>query len=668
MKEIKLTPKRKEALAQLGINNTEDIINYFPYRYDRLEFLDYHQWELNSKVVIEGEVFSRPKVARFGRGKSVIHFELGNRQDVFRITVFNQPWYRNLEIGEHLTIVGKYEGGNRILATQTTKDEMKELLGVKPVYSLKDKIKPKTFSKLVSDALEANKNEITDFMPADIMHKYSFMNRYDALCNVHFPDDEKALRKAIDTLKYEEFFRFQLYMLYRRQQAFNRDERYRKVFDVTKIREFADRLPYNLTDDQKLAVNDIIRDMKGNYKMGRLLQGDVGCGKTVVAFIAMYACYLAGQQSCLMAPTEILAKQHYGNMKKMFADYDVRIALLYSNISAQERRELLSQIASGEIDFVIGTHALFQSDVEFRKLGLIITDEQHRFGVKQRQLLQDKGADADVLLMSATPIPRTLATSLYGDLDVTTITQTPNAAKKITTTLIRKNSFMEIVDQIEKLLDEGNQMYVVCAAIDNSSDVISRNVNDIYKNLTQYFNGRYRVGLLHGQMPEEEKDRVQNSFARHELDILVSTTVIEVGVDVRDANIMIIYDANRFGLSQLHQLRGRIGRHEREGFCYLLTDTQDEEALKRLQVIVENRDGFKISYYDLQLRGPGDILGYRQSGLPSFNIGNVVNDADLLNRSRQDVQEILNRINDPQYAEVKKFLAKISTNEPFYMD
>ncbi|MBR2701706.1 MAG: ATP-dependent DNA helicase RecG [Erysipelotrichaceae bacterium] len=668
MKEIKLTPKRKEALLQLGINNTEDIINYFPYRYDRLEFLDYHQWALNSKVVVEGEVFSRPKVARFGRGKSVIHFELGNQQDVFRITVFNQPWYRNLEIGEHLTIVGKYEGGNRILATQTTKDEMDEILGIKPVYSLKDKIKPKTFSKLVRDALDANINEISDFMPDDIMSRYGFMNRYEALCNVHFPDDETALRKAIDTLKYEEFFRFQLYMLYRRQQAFNRDERYRKVFDVAKIREFADKLPYTLTDDQKRAVNDIIRDMKGNYKMGRLLQGDVGCGKTVVAFIAMYACYLSGQQSCLMAPTEILARQHYGNMKKMFADYDVRIALLYSNISAQERRELLKQISAGEIDFVIGTHALFQSDVDFRKLGLIITDEQHRFGVKQRQLLQDKGADADVLLMSATPIPRTLATSLYGDLDVTTITQTPNAAKKITTTLIRKNSFMEIVDQIEKLLDEGNQMYVVCAAIDNSSDVISRNVNDIYKNLKQYFNGRYRVGLLHGQMPEEEKDRVQNSFARHELDILVSTTVIEVGVDVRDANIMIIYDANRFGLSQLHQLRGRIGRHEREGFCYLLTDSQDEEALKRLQVIVDNRDGFKISYYDLQLRGPGDILGYRQSGLPSFNIGNVVNDADLLNRSRQDVQEILNDIDDPKYYSIREFLAKIRTNEPFYMD
>ena len=668
MKEIKLTPKRREALAQLGINNTEDLINYFPYRYDRLEFLDYHLWSVNSRVIVEGEVFSHPKTARFGRGKSVIHFELGNRQDVFRITVFNQPWYRNLEIGQHLTIVGKYEGGNRILAMQTTKEEMQELLGIKPVYSLKDRMKPKTFSKLVNDALTANEGEITDFLPAGIMRKYGFMDRYQALWNVHFPNDETALQKAIDTLKYEEFFRFQLFMMYRRQQAFNRDERYRKVFDAAKIREFAAELPFELTDDQKRAVNDIIRDMKGNYKMGRLLQGDVGCGKTVVAFIAMYACYLAGQQSCLMAPTEILAKQHYGNMKKMFRNHDVRIGLLYSSISARERRELLQQIASGEIDFIIGTHALFQNDVEFRKLGLIITDEQHRFGVRQRQLLQDKGADADVLLMSATPIPRTLATSLYGDLDVTTITQTPNAAKKITTTLIRKNSFMAIVDEIEQLLDEGNQMYVVCAAIDNTSDVISRNVNDIYKNLNRYFQGRYRIGLLHGQMTEEEKDRVQNSFAEHELDILVATTVIEVGVDVRDANIMIIYDANRFGLSQLHQLRGRIGRHEKEGFCYLLTDSQDEEALKRLKVIVDNMDGFKISYYDLQLRGPGDILGYRQSGLPSFNIGNVVNDADLLNRSRHDVQEILNKIDDPQYVTVRDFLAKISINEPFYMD
>ena len=668
MKEIKLTPKRRLALNELGINNTSDLINYFPYRYEKLEFLDYHNWTVNSKVVVEGKVFSRPKVFRFGRRRSVIHFELGNDQDVFKISVFNQPWYQSLDIGDHLTVVGKYEGNNKIVASQTTKDDMQEILGIKPVYSLKDKLKPKTFSKLVKDALDLNAGEIENFLPAEIMEKYGFVNRAEALNQVHFPDDDRKLQKAIDTLKYEEFFRFQCYMMYRKQLGHDENEKYRKVFDSQKIREFADKLPFTLTDDQKSAVNDIIRDLKSNYKMGRLLQGDVGCGKTVVAFMAMYATYLAHQQSCLMAPTETLAKQHYKNMVRMFEGYDVKICLLYSGLSMQEKRKIQGQIASGDADFVIGTHALFQNDVEFKKLGLIVTDEQHRFGVKQRQSLQDKGTEADILLMSATPIPRTLATSLYGDLDVTTITQTPNAAKKITTVLIRKNSFMAVVSDIENLLDEGNQMYVVCAAIENNSDVMVRNVTDIYHNLSSYFDGRHTVGLLHGQMPEEEKDRIQDSFANGEIDILVSTTVIEVGVDVKDANIMVIYDANRFGLSQLHQLRGRIGRGQREGFCYLLTDSQDEEALKRLQVIVDNRDGFKISYYDLQLRGPGDILGYRQSGLPTFTIGNVVNDADLMNKCRKDVAVILEHIEEPQYARIREFLEQINTNEPFYMD
>ena len=396
---------------------------------------------------------------------------------------------------------------------------------------------------------------------------------------MHFPTDEASLQKGIDLLKYEEFFRFHCAMLQRRGLYRESDDRFAKSFDSKKIREFADKLPFELTDDQKSAVNDIIKDLRSSYRMARLLQGDVGCGKTVVAFIAMYAVYLAGGQSCMMAPTEILAKQHYANMVRMFADYDVRIDLLYSGLSAPERRAALERIASGETDFVIGTHALFQNDVEFKNLQLIITDEQHRFGVRQRQLLQDKGAYADMLLMSATPIPRTLATSLYGDLDVTTITQTPNASKKITTTLIRKNSFMAIVKQIEKLLDEGNQMYVVCAAIESGSDLTARNVTDVYHNLRTYFDGRYKVGLLHGQMDEEHKDAIQEGFRNHEYDILVATTVIEVGVDVKDANIMVIYDANRFGLSQLHQLRGRIGRGEREGYCYLLTDSQDEEAL-----------------------------------------------------------------------------------------
>ncbi|MBQ3375964.1 MAG: ATP-dependent DNA helicase RecG [Erysipelotrichaceae bacterium] len=668
MKEIKLTPKRREALRQLGINNTAELISYFPYRYENLQFTDYRDWEVNSRVIVEGKVFSRPKMVRFGSRKSVLHFELGNDQDTFRITVFNQPWYRSLQIGDHLTVVGKYEGSNRIVASQTTKDDMQELLGITPVYSLKDKMKPKTFRQLMQNALELNRGEVGEFLPESIRDKYGFADRYNSLWRVHFPQDEKSLQKGIDVLKYEEFFRFHCAMLYRRKEIHQLSPGYRKVFDSRKIRELADDLPFTLTYDQKRAVNDIIRDLKSETRMGRLLQGDVGCGKTVVAFMAMYAVYLAGAQSCMMAPTEILAKQHYRNALKMFEGYDVNIALLYSGLSAAERREVLEKIALGETDIVIGTHALFQNDVEFSNLQLIITDEQHRFGVRQRQLLQDKGIQADVLLMSATPIPRTLATSLYGDLDVTTITQTPNASKKITTTLIKKNSFMAVVKDIEKLLDEGNQMYVVCAAIESASDITVRNVNDVYKNLSAYFDGRYKVSLLHGQMSEEERDRVQEAFRNHQTDILVATTVIEVGVDVKDANIMVIYDANRFGLSQLHQLRGRIARGQREGYCYLLTDSTDAEALKRLQVIVENTDGFKISYYDLKLRGPGDILGYRQSGLPAFNLGNVVDDAALLNSSREDAREVLEHLDDPENIEVKKYLESLNRDSGHYAD
>lgn len=668
MKEIKLTPKRREALAQLGINSTEDLLNYFPYRYEKLEFLDYHLWTVNSRVIVEGKVFSRPKMFRFGSRKSVLHFELGNDQDVFKISVFNQPWYKTLQIGDHLTVVGKYEGGNKIVASQTTKDDMSSLLGITPVYSIKDKIKPKTFRSLMQQALEINQGQIEEFLPLSLRSRYGFTDRYSALWAVHFPTDEASLQKGIDLLKYEEFFRFHCAMLQRRGAYRESDKRFAKEFDAKKIREFADKLPFELTDDQKSAVNDIIKDLRSSYRMARLLQGDVGCGKTVVAFIAMYAVYLAGGQSCMMAPTEILAKQHYGNMVRMFAGYDVHIDLLYSGLSAPERRAALERIASGETDFVIGTHALFQNDVEFRNLELIITDEQHRFGVRQRQLLQDKGAYADMLLMSATPIPRTLATSLYGDLDVTTITQTPNASKKITTTLIKKNSFMAIVKQIEKLLDEGNQMYVVCAAIESGSDLTARNVTDVYHNLRTYFDGRYKVGLLHGQMDEEHKDAVQEGFRNHEYDILVATTVIEVGVDVKDANIMVIYDANRFGLSQLHQLRGRIGRGEKEGYCYLLTDSRDEEALKRLQVIVENTDGFKISYYDLKLRGPGDILGYRQSGLPSFNLGNVVDDAAIMSAARKDAEEIMAHLDEPENEKIRKYLDGINANESVYVD
>lgn len=668
MKEVRITPKKREALEQLGITSSEDILQYYPYRYDTLEFLDYDKWEVNSHVIVEGTVLSKPKIYRFARNKSVISFELGNDHDTFRISVFNQPWYLKQQPGSLMTVIGKYEGNRKILAISTSNLPMKEVLGIKPVYSLKDKVKPKYFSELVAKVLEANKDEIVDYVNPEIKKRHGFMDKYEALKEVHFPTSSKNLTKAINYLKYEEFFKFQTYMLYRKNKAHYNDDRFIKSFDIEKVRQFVRELPFSLTEDQKLAVKDILNDLSSNYQMCRLLQGDVGCGKTIVSFVAMYACHLAGYQAVLMAPTEILAKQHYQNILKTFKNYDIKIELLYSNITNQQRKAILERIRSGETDFVVGTHAVFQQDVEFSKLGLIITDEQHRFGVKQRQQLQDKGPDADLLLMSATPIPRTLATSLYGDMDVSTIVQTPNAHKVIHTTLIPKNSFMAIVKDIEKLLDAGNQMYVVCATIEKSTELLARNVNDVYNNLNTYFKGRYKLGLLHGQMSEEEKDAVQESFARGEIDILVTTTVIEVGVDVKSANIMVIYDANRFGLSQLHQLRGRIGRGEKEGYCYLLTNSKEEDAITRLNVIVNNTDGFKISYYDLQLRGPGDILGYRQSGLPTFMLGNVVLDNELLQQAREDGKQVIANLDKKENENIRQYLLETESHDTYYLD
>ncbi len=668
MKEVRLTEKKKEALAQLGIEKSSDVLEYFPYRYETIEDAPYSSWEINSKVVVEGIVTSKPSIYRFGRNKSVINFVITTEDNTFKVAVFNQIWYLKQEVGKRIVVIGKYEGNGKILATSIINDSLENVLGIKPVYSLKDKVKPKYFSQLIAKVLEENRDEIHSFIPMSLREENHLLSRYAALKDIHFPRSSSSLQKAIKTMKYEEFFKFQCFMSYRKQINRLFDDRYAKKIDEKKLNEMIGDLPFSLTNDQQNVVNEIVNDLKSNYQMGRLLQGDVGSGKTIVSFIAMYATYLAGQQACLMAPTEILAKQHFNNIQRVFNGYNLRIELLYSGVPNIQRKQILQDIKNGHIDFVVGTHALFQQDVEFHNLGLIITDEQHRFGVKQRQLLQDKGNNPDILLMSATPIPRTLATSLYGDMDVSTISETPNKGKVIHTKLLKKNSFIPVIDEIEKLLDEGNQMYVVCATIEKSTEVLARNVNDIYNNLNDYFKGKYKLGLLHGQMDEEQKDAVQSAFSNHEIDILVTTTVVEVGVDVKNANIMVIYDANRFGLSQLHQLRGRIGRGSKEGYCYLLTNSVEEDAIERLNIIVENNDGFEISYRDLQLRGPGDILGYRQSGLPTFRLGNVVEDNELLQKTRLDALKILKDLDNPENTRVKEYLQEIQENAHYYLD
>lgn len=435
-----------------------------------------------------------------------------------------------------------------------------------------------------------------------------------------------------------------------------------KIFSNEDVWEVTRNLKFDLTNDQKKAVNEIFIDLHSNHCMMRLLQGDVGCGKTLVAGLASYACVVAHQQVAFMAPTEILAKQHVVSLEKLFEGFDVRVALYCSSMKKSEKVEILNQLKKGAIDILVGTHALFQDDVEYRELGLVITDEQHRFGVDQRRKLLSKGKKVDMLLMSATPIPRTLASSLYGDLDVTTIEEYPKGRSETITQYIASKSMKPILNEVLEKIDGGMQCYVVCPSIEENEDLSMRSVVSIYEGMRKTL-PNYRIGLLHGQMKSEEKDEIMEQFIQHKIDILVSTTVIEVGVDVKNANIMVIYDANRFGLSQIHQLRGRVGRGHIQGVCYLLSDTKDEEAIARLKKLEETRDGFEIARFDLMMRGPGDILGKRQSGLPSFILGDCVNDSNILTIAKNDALEIMDKIDE--YPMIQKLCEKYSLENKY---
>jgi len=650
---LKFTKSQIEAFKSLGINSSEDLLYYFPYRYEVLEYLPYEKWKIDSKVVFQGTITNKPKINYFKGKTCLISFECSTDFEQLKIVTFNRPWLiKQLSIGQNVTIIGKYEGYNKVLAQTINALSLDEVLGIHPVYSLKDKIREKTFLQKVDDCLNEYQDKIQSFVPSEYLKKHDFPNKYEAIHQLHQPTNKQMLVESLNSLKYEEFFKFACLMFERRKHNFKTDENYEKNFDVQKVNTFIQSLPFELTKDQLQACNEILQDLANQSQMIRLLQGDVGCGKTIVSFVAMYAIALAGKQSVLMAPTEILAKQHYLNCKKLFENTPFHVGLLYAGQTTQERNDVLQGITCGNIQLVIGTHSLFQDTVNYNNLGLIITDEQHRFGVKQREKMVNKGQYPDILLMSATPIPRTLASTLYGDMNVSTLTETPNKEKVIHTTLINKNSFIPVIDQITKLLQQGNQMYVICPSI--QEDSASRNVNTIYQNLSKYFENKFKVGLIHGQLSNEEKDQVQMKFYNHEIDILVATTVIEVGIDVKSANIMVIYDANRFGLSQLHQLRGRIGRGSQEGYCYLLTDSQEEEALKKLEIITHNSNGFDISTYDLMLRGPGEILGVRQSGLPEFVLGNIINDSKILDCAKQDCMEVMNHLE--KYPEIEKYI------------
>lgn len=663
--QLKVTAKKIPLLNAMGIIKVEDLLTHYPYRYEIIENVPFEKWEKETRIAVEGIISNQARVLRFGHKSSMTKFRILVDEREFDVSIFNRPWVSSFKQGSKITVLGKYDGSYKITAFQTNNNPLQEQLGMQPVYSTKEGITLRDIRTYISKALEVALDQTQDLIPKELHDKYRLISRKEALYYIHKPNNEEGLKQSLRYLKYDEFFRFQLTMQAIKAKETKVVKGHQKQFDMQRVQDLKRSLPFSLTHDQETTIQDILQDLHSEKVMYRMVQGDVGCGKTLVAAFGLYACVLSHKQAAFMAPTEILAKQHYRNQLQTFKDTSIRIDVLYSSLKAYEKRDILQRLKSHKIDIIIGTHALFQEQVEFHDLGMVVADEQHRFGVAQRRKLIEKGDKVDFLLMSATPIPRTLALSLFGDMDVSTIQELPAGRMPITTQLVKSKSMGPVLEEILEKIDEGNQCYVVCPAIDKNEDFDLRNVNDIYEGMQATLGRKYRIGLLHGKMSAVDKDAMMDAFLKKQIHILVSTTVIEVGVDVKDANIMVIYDAHRFGLSQIHQLRGRIGRGSRAGYCYLLSGTEDKDSLKRLHICAETSDGFEIARQDLLLRGPGDILGTRQSGIPGFVLGDVIMDAKILETARDDATKILKNITS--YPLVEKYL-DTHVNSGTYLD
>lgn len=655
LEDIKgIGPKSLLALKALNLYTKDDVINYFPYRYNVYTPVKLRECSEGDTCTITGYVESAAKVFFIRKNLNKLSFAFNTGSELVNVTIFNRAYLKpNIRIKSYISVIGKYNRkSNTFMASDIKLTPITKTV-IEPVYHLNQGIKRSNFKKLVDEILD-NTVEIKSNVPDYLIEKYNFINKKEAVTNVHKPKDINSLKKADLHLIYEELFTFMLKVSYLKEKNASDGKFNIKSFDEDKVNNFISRLPFNLTDGQKQAVDDIKGDFLSKKKMNRLILGDVGSGKTIVSFIALYMNMLAGYQGVLMAPTEILAVQHFNNMVGLFGD-KLNIQLLTSSTKKGERNKILQNLKNGDTQVLIGTHSLLNDELVYNNLGLVITDEQHRFGVNQRQILQEKGKDVDVLYMSATPIPRTLALTIYGDMDITEIRTKPGGRKEIITKIF-KNS--ELKNVLEKMLDEikaGHQIYVVAPLIDDEEDE-KMNVTSLKDKFDVAFNGMVPTGLLHGKMKPNQKDEVMNSFKNGDTKILISTTVIEVGVDVKNATMMVIFNAERFGLATLHQLRGRVGRNDMQSYCYLISDYDAE----RLKVLEESNDGFYISEQDFKLRGGGDIFGIRQSGEQSFKIANLNRDYKILMQCKSDAEEFLKSKNLDDYKVQKDILENLT--------
>lgn len=654
--------KTIELLNKLGINTIDDLLHYYPYRYDILKRSDITNLNDGDKIIIDGIVEGQPTTIFLSSKLKKIIFRINTKTTILNVTIYNKTYlYQELKCGKEVTIIGKYDKTkNTVVASDIRFDKLPMTPKIEPIYYTTSGLSRKSISKFISSVLREDYNVI-DYIPDYLSDKYNFMSKKQAIYNVHMPIDILDLKKARQRIKYEELFMYMLKINYLKRKIIQDNTAIERKIDREKIKEFISTLPFELTSDQLIAVDDILTDLESNKRMNRLLQGDVGSGKTIVAFITTYANYLSNYQTALMAPTEILAKQHYDNAKKVFKNTDMKIELLTSSLTNKKKEEIYNKLYNNEIDLIIGTQAIIQDKVNFANLGLVITDEQHRFGVNQRNSFKNKGITPDILSMSATPIPRTYALTIYGDMDVSSIKTKPEGRIPVKTYLKKEKDILEVLNLMKQELDKHHQVYVIAPQIeDNEND--NETVEKLQEKMTTAFGKLFTIKSVHGKMEPEEKEQVMKKFEKGEVNILISTTVIEVGVNVANASMIVIFNANMFGLSTLHQLRGRVGRSNIESYCVLIA----KQNLEKLKILEKTNDGFEISEYDFQNRGEGDLFGVRQSGDTGLIMANINRDFKMLLRAKEDAEEFIDTLfteNTDKYNDIKSALKQVENVE-----
>lgn len=640
--------KTIEYLYKAGVYTLMDLLTYYPYRYQILKPASLEEADPSITLTINAQVVDVGKVSFIRKNFTSYRFKASSYGKVFTVVIFNRAFLKpHMTIGKEITLIGKYNALKNTFTAQDMKLHPLEKTEIIPLYHLIKGIKNSLLEKLMIEALK-EKEEIVDYVPPLYNLKYHLVSKAEALRLIHLPQEIDDIKKARQKLIYEELFVFMFkiqYLKLLKEKEVGMD----KKIDDSLVWNFVKKLPFSLTEDQEKAISDGLNDLQSMKRMNRLLLGDVGSGKTIVATVLMYANYLAGYQSAFMAPTEILALQHYHSIREVLKDYPLHIEYLIGSMSKKEKSKIAEKLQKGEVDILIGTHAILNEKLSFKNLGFIVTDEQHRFGVNQRDLLTQKGILPDMLFMSATPIPRTYALTIYGDMDTSLIKQKPQGRKEIITKVVKEKDLKEVLFKVLEVIKKGEQVYVVAPMILEQEESDLKDVYLLKEKFDLAFHGKVPMGILHGKLKKDEKEEVMNDFKLGRTKILISTTVVEVGVDVKNATVMIIFNAERFGLATLHQLRGRVGRNDKQSYCYLICN-EDKE---RLKVLEESNDGFYVSEKDFEFRGEGDLFGVKQSGDMTFKIANLKRDYKILLQAKEDVIAFLQ---SKKYLQEQKYM------------